>query len=383
MKFTNHPLMTVLASLGWLAAASAAADQTVDLRGGFGYDTNPFELNDSIGTREGMFADAEAQVSAEGQASKGWRKRADIGASGRLFESGMTDGNEARYYVRARGDSNEQPTEHGWEWSLRYQLRDKTYVSRFTGLVATEALGNKIGGRYDSTAADLMAAWHFPRKAFGRISVEGSIGHKDYLHDYEQFGLERLDYIQYGITPRYEIGDRDNRLRFSLQLEERKYDDRRVSDAAGVAVPGTDLEYRYYGFEARYTFKLSRRASLDWRGGFELRRDNGVGFADRTQWNTGIEWSWRARDKSSLSLQVQYSSRKFDQQVVGDPTVNDEVPEKKGFDVAVSYARPFPFLDIRDLSLVAEAGWESFDNSKDIRYAYDRVAGLVAVRKEF
>jgi len=32
---------------------------------------------------------------------------------------------------------------------------------------------------------------------------------------------------------------------------------------------------------------------------------------------------------------------------------------------------------------VAEAGWESFDNSKDIRYAYDRVFGLVAVRKEF
>jgi hypothetical protein len=383
MKFTNHPLMAVLASLGWLAAGSAAADQTVDLRGGFGYDSNPFELNDSVGTRAGMFADAEAQVSAEGQASKGWRKRADLGASSRLFESGMTDADEARYYVRVRGDSDEQPTEHGWEWSLRYQMRDKTYVSRFTGLVATDTLGNEIGERYDNTAGDLMAAWHFPRKAFGRVSVEGSIGLKDYIYDYEQFGLARLDYLQYGITPQYEIGERNNKLRISLQLEERKYDDRRVSDAAGVAVPGTDLEYRYYGIDARYTRKLSRRASFDWKGEFEVRKDNGVGFADRTQWSTSIDWSWRARDKSSLSLQARYSSRTYDQQFVGDPTVNDEVPEKKGFDVAISYARPFPFLDIRDLSLVAEAGWESFDNSKDIRYAYDRVVGLVAVRKEF
>ncbi len=73
----------------------------------------------------------------------------------------------------------------------------------------------------------------------------------------------------------------------------------------------------------------------------------------------------------------------FDGQVVGDPTINDESPEKKGFDARIQYSRPFPFLDIRGFSLVAEGRWESFDNSSDARYAYDRVIGFLGVRQDF
>ncbi len=36
-----------------------------------------------------------------------------------------------------------------------------------------------------------------------------------------------------------------------------------------------------------------------------------------------------------------------------------------------------------DFSLVAEVGWESFDNTNDVRYAYDRLIGFVGVRQEF
>ncbi len=383
MKFRNPPTMAAVASLGLLAGGAASAEHAIDLRGGFGYDTNPFELNESVGKREGIFAELEAQVSAEGLASKGWRKRADIGASGRLFETGMTDANEGRIHVRARGDANEQPTEHGWDWSLRSQARDTTYVSRLTGLEATDDVGNPIGNRFDNMAGDFQAAWHFPRKAFGRISVEGSVAYKDYLEDYEEFGLDRLDWLQYGVRPQYEIGERDDNFRIRLRLEERQYQDRRVSDAAGNPVPGTDLEYRYYAAEVRYQHEFSRRSSFEWKGGLELREDNGVGFADRTRGSTSIEWTYQPKNKSRLSVELQYSSRTFDQQVVGDPTVNDEIPEKKGFDIAIRYARPVPILDIRGFSLVAEAGWESFDNTNDIRYAYDRLIGFVGVRQEF
>ncbi|MGH6893878.1 MAG: hypothetical protein ACREEP_16645, partial [Dongiaceae bacterium] len=191
-------MLAALAALALLTGGAASAEHAIDLRGAFGYDTNPFELNEIVGKREGPFADLEAQVSAVGLTTKGSRKRADIGASGRLYESGMTDADEGSLYVRARGDSNEKPTEHGWEWSLRYRVHDQTYVSRFTGLEATDDLGNEIGDRYDNGTGDFQAAWHFPRKAFGRISVEGSIARKDYVEDYEEFGLDRLDYYEYG-----------------------------------------------------------------------------------------------------------------------------------------------------------------------------------------
>lgn len=383
MKSSTSKALATMTALGLLSAASAWAESDIDLRGGFGHDSNVFDLNPVIGERDGYFTELEASVEATGTAVKGWTKKADIGMSATLFESAVSDGDKGRLYVRARADSAEKYREHGWEWSLRYQMRDQTYVSRLTGLVATDDVGNEIADRYDSGGADFAAQWRLPGWVFGRLSLEASVADRNYREDYEQFGLDRLDYRQYGIGPAYEIGQKDRQLRVRLKLEQRAYRDRRTSDATGNPVAGTDLEYRYYSADARYRHRSSRQSVLELSGGYDIREDNGVGFADRTEWNAGVEWTWRFADDSRVSLEGKYSSRVFDQQVVGDPTINDESPEKKGFDARIRYSRPFPFLDIRGFSLAAEVAWESFDNSSDVRYTYDRVIGLIGVRQEF
>jgi len=66
-----------------------------------------------------------------------------------------------------------------------------------------------------------------------------------------------------------------------------------------------------------------------------------------------------------------------------DTTVNDEAPEKKGFEFAVRWSRPFPFLDIEGFTLYAEAGWEDYTNNDDPRFVYDRINAVVGVRQEF
>lgn len=377
-----EPLLA-LAAIGLFTGGRALAETNVDLRGGLGYDSNVFELSPDIGERDGFYTELEASVEATGTAARGWTKRADIGVSGQLFESAVDDGNRGRFYVRARGDSAEKYGEHGWEWSLRYQLRDQTYVSRLTGLVATDPVGNEIDDRYDSGHGELEAQWRLPGKAFGRLSLDAAVSDRNYRRDYEQFGLDRLDYYQYGIGPGYQIGEGDDQFRVRLMAEERAYRDRRTSDAAGNPVAGTDLEYRYYSAEARFRHRFDGRSAVSLTGGYEIREDNGVGFADRTEWHAGVEWSWRLSRDSRLRLEGEYRSRVFDGQVVGDPTINDESPEKKGFDARIQYSRPFPFLDIRGFSLVAEGRWESFDNSSDARYAYDRVIGFLGVRQDF
>ncbi len=383
MKLTSRETFAAVATLGLLVCGRAHGESEVDLRGGFGYDSNAFELNPSIGEREGIYTELDATVSAESIAAKGWIKRGDIGVTGRLYESGMSDADEARFHVRARGDSSEKYSDNGWGWSLRSLLRDQTYVSRLTGLVATDDAGNEIDDRYDSFAGELRAGWRLPGGTFGRLTLEGTATYRNYLKDYEQFGLERLDYTEYALTPEYQLGRGDNNLRIRLKAEQREYPARRISDAIGNPVPGTDLEYRYYGIDARYQQRVSRRSTLELTGDYDIREDNGVGYDDRTQWDVGIEWTWRHASRSRLEMEVKYSSRVFDQQVTGDPTINDEVPEKKGFDLTVRYARPFPFLDIRGFSLVAEASTESYDNNDDIRFAYDRLVGFFGIRQEF
>lgn len=384
---TNHAgrtctLLATAATL-WLLAGAAAAESDIDLKGGVGYDSNPYDLNSIVGVRDGFFTELDATVEAIGFSSGGWRKRADIGFSGKLYESSLRDADEARLYVRARGNSEERYDQNGWEWSLRYQGRDRTYVNRLTGEVGTDGNGNDIGDRFDNGAADLTAAWRLPGWKLGRLSLEASVLDRNYLDDYEEFGLERLDYYEYALTPGYDYESRRNEVRVRLRAAERRYDDRRTNDADGDPVPGTDLEYRYYGVDARYRHRFSRRIMVELSGRYEMREDNGVGYGDRTIWGAGAEWNLRLPRDNRLSIEGEYGSRVFDQQVVGDPTVNDEQPEKKGFQGSIRYSRPFPFVDIRGFSLVIEADWESYDNSRDERYTYDRVTGFLGVRKDF
>lgn len=375
-------LAAVLAASSVLVSSTAAAEHELDLRVGLGYDSNVFDLNQSIGERDGMFTEVETAFRAEALATAGWTKKADIGATAQLFESGMTDGNDQKYFVRARGNSNKKRDEHGWDWALKVQMHELTYVSRFTGAVATDGLGNEIGDRYDNLAVDFQGAWHFPGMKFGRLSVEASAVHKNYLEDYESLGLARLDYEEYGIGPGYDIGEGDRNFRVALLYSQRQYRDRRVSDAAGNPVAGTKLVYDNYAVDARFRQKLTHRSVLEFTGGYDIREDNGVGFADRTRWNVGAEWTWRPATDARLVVDLEWNSRVYDQQVVGDPTINDEAPDKRGYELKVRYTRPFPWLK-RGYLLQAEAGSESYDNSSDVRYTYDRTYGFLGIRKDF
>lgn len=384
MNHRSTALVTAaFSALGMLMNGAAAADHELDLRADLGYDSNPFDLNQTIGERDGMFTRLEAVFRAEDLSSTGWTKKADIGATAQQFESGMTDGNEEEYFVRARGNSNEKRNENGWDWALRVKMNDQTYVSRFTGAVATDDLGNEIGDRYDKLTGDFQAAWHFPGGRFGRFSVEGAATYRNYLTDYEELGLERLDYEEYEIGPGYDVGNREQNLRIGLNYSQRQYRDRRVSDAAGNPVAGTDLEYQYYGIDTRFRRDLTRKNTLELTGGYEIREDNGIGFADRTRWNAGIEWTYRPGTDTRLVIDFEWNSRVFDNQVTGDPTINDEVPDKQGYDFNVRYTTPFPGLKSRGYLLYAEAGAESYDNSDDVRYAYDRTVAFIGIRKIF
>lgn len=377
------PLAAACTVMCMLVTGPASAGQELDLRAGVGYDSNVFDLSQTIGERDGMYAQLEAVFLAEGEALTGWSKKADVGASAQVFESGMADGDDEKYFVRVRGNSNEQRNEHGWNWSLQAQMHELTYVSRFTGVVATDGLGNEIGDRFDNLKGDFQGAWHFPGGRFGRISVEGSAAHKNYLTDYEELGLERLDYMEYGIRPEYDIGGGDRNLRIALAYAQRQYRDRRVSDAAGIPVAGTDLEYKTYGVDARFRQKLTRRSALEFTGGYDIREDNGVGFADRTRWNAGIEWTYRPGSDTRLVFDLEWNSRVFDNRVAGDPTINDEAPDKQGYELKVRYTTPFPGLKSRGYLLSAEAAWESYDNSDDPRYTYDRQNAFIGIRKAF
>lgn len=375
-------LRSLLTSVLMLASSAGFAETAAATRLDLGYDSNPYTLSDVVGEEGGMFMALDASAEATRETAGGGELGMDAGVAARLFGSGMSDANEARYFARVGGETGGKHRQHAFDWALRYRLRDSTYVSRATGDIATSG-GTEIGDRYDSGIADLRGAWHLPGGRWGRVSLEGSAESKDYKEDYASLGLDRLDYTQFGVEPRYEYERGADTVQVKLPWAIRQYRDRRVSDVNGAAVAGTDLEYTYLGLDARYARELSAADEIGWTGSYETREDNGVGYSDRKRWQTGVEWTHKPARGEKLSAGLEYSSRVFDRPVTGNPLINDETPEKKGYAVKVEYERPFPGVAVKDLALLGAARWESYDNSSDPIFEYDRYEVFAGVRKEF
>lgn len=369
---------TVLAGL--LGSPVVAADSTLDLRSNLGYDSNVFHLNGSVGARGGMFTLLDGEWGGERGWPSGWTAGLDLGAEARLYESSVSEGDEWNYFIRLRGDSHEKRSEHGFMWALRYRVQDSTFVSHFTGGVATSGT-TEIGDRFDSATADLHGKWLLPGGAYGRLSFEGHGESRNYRRDYAALLLDRLDYDEVGLQPEYEVGERESKLKLNTTLVLRRYRDRRIEDAAGNPVAGTDLEYRYYGAGMAYKQALSAAAGIELKAGYEQRRDNGVGFGDRTRWNVAVGWQHRPREGAKVSLDAEWSSRRLDNQQ--STVITNETPGKDGYTLEAAFVMPFPGVPAKDFVLLGQAQWESFDNSKDVRFSYDRLETLVGVRKEF
>lgn len=378
----SSPLVVLLAVSCMLAGGTASAAHQLDLRADVGYDSNIFDLNEIVGERDGRFSLVEAEFSAEGTSQSRWNVGVDASAAAQMFESRVSDGDEERYFVRLRGDSGGEGRQPTFDWALRLRRNDSTYVSRLTGDVGTDAVGNEIGDRFDNDTSDLRATWRAAGGDHGRISLEGSVVSKNYRTDYAALGFDRLDYEEFGVTPEYRVERSDSDFRLALNLASRQYRNRRVSDASGNPVAGTDLEYRYYGLDARYERQFTRASALEFSGGYDLREDNG-GFDDRTRWNAGVEWVYRPASQTRFSVGLEWSSRVFDRPVTGDPTINDEAPEKKGYSLNMRYARPFPGLKNKGVSLFVESRWESFDSSDNVRFSYTRLQTFAGIGKQF
>lgn len=365
-----------------LAGSPAFAETALDLRADAGYDSNVFNLSDAVGEQDGMFTDLDAGFTARHKGASGWTAGVDAGVDARLFESSVSDGNQEKYFVRLRGDSGGSRHEHAFDWAVRYRMQDSTYVSRFTGRVATSG-GTPIGDRYDAGIADVRGGWRLPGDDYGRLSLDAFLKAKDYRDDYAALGLDRLDYTQSGLEPGYEVGNRTDTLRVTLPVMLRQYRDRRVSDVSGNGVAGSDLAYTYYGVDANYEHQFSRASALRVSAAYEDRQDNGVGFGDRTRWSGGVEWSYRTAGRTRFETGAEWSSRTLHNTSPTDPTVADETPDKDGYTLSARLRTPFPGVKQRDFLLLAQATWESFDNSNDVRYAYDRLEAFLGVRKEF
>jgi len=364
------------------AEASSGLTTALDVKAAAGYDSNVFRLNDALSENGGMFTDVDAGFSAEGRVGRRWKLGGELGLAARVHESAVDDGDENRFRVRIGGERKAARRGAELDWALAHTVQDSTYVSRSTGLVAQNS-GVEIGDRFDSGRTTLDAHLAVPFSRHTRGLVGAGITNKDYRNDYESLGLDRLDYRAYSLEPGVAFQGRGHELELSVPFTSRRYRDRRASDLLGTDIPGSNLEYRYVGLDARYEYAISPGHALKVRADFRDRSDNEQGYGDSTTTEIGLGWTSRVANSARYSLEATWSSREYDRIPAGSQQLNEEAVQREGYSLVAQYSNLMPGLKVYDVRLFTEARWSSYRNDSNDLFSYDGYQALVGLRKAF
>ncbi|MDH5737493.1 MAG: hypothetical protein OEZ23_04250, partial [Gammaproteobacteria bacterium] len=144
-----------------------------------------------------------------------------------------------------------------------YDRKDKTYVSRFTGLVPVSG-GQELNDRFSYTQYGVFGNLDYYMGKATRVSLDIEYKTKDYAEDYVDIGRTNFDYSQWKIKPmiRHQI-NRELRVGFSLPLAFREYDDRSAQDLLGADIIPSDLEYDYKGLDLSLEYEPARNLSME------------------------------------------------------------------------------------------------------------------------
>ncbi|TNE38583.1 MAG: hypothetical protein EP347_05975 [Alphaproteobacteria bacterium] len=342
-----------------------------------GYDDNPFKLRGSLDPDGAMFSEIELDFDHKTEGGL----RLKLGADVVKFES---DADDADSYTLGAGISYEfdgsffgKDTEYSF--GADYRRRDKTYVSRTTGMIGDSG-GTPTPDRFDSDTFSLFARAdvELTDKAEFRLTVDG----RDRTYeDYDSLGLTNLDHRQWSVEGRLTFEPSPNQeISGQLSFSKRDYDDREGRDLLGVLIPGTSLEYEMRSFDLRWTIDLSDNQDIRFSYGHDIREDNLSGYYDTTTDAVGVRYRYRASDRRRFDADLSYRDYSYDNSAPDSVLENEEpISSKEGYRLKLGYEHA---LGERDTWLFVRGSYEDYDSVDDV-YVYDKMVFQVGVMADF
>ena len=211
------------------------------------------------------------------------------------------------------GRSNQIKSSYG----VFYDRKDKTYVSRFTGLIPTSG-GQELADRFSFTETGLFAELDYFMGSSVKLSLDIEYKNKDYTDDYTDLGLTNYDYRQWKIkgAMRYKPNEQLT-FRLELPLAFREYDDRRAQDLGGADIIPSDLEYDYTGIEGDVAFEVSDNLQIQVGIALQNREDNYEGALDYDRTTTYVKVGYDADKDRHFNLSYKNRERDYDNATTG------------------------------------------------------------------
>ena len=344
-----------------------------------GFDSNPYRISDDIGSESGLFVSTDLELGHIAEVAT--RGELFIETSGRFIkydedaeEGDRFDGKLAFGYVDGTRSSGALGLKRKLE--LEFGLTDRTYVDRATGLPAvsgTESIDNRYSHRDYAVKGRLdFKPENMETHGSTRFLIRGKFAIKEYVDDYSNLGLTRLDYQAYTIEPglRHKLSNWAN-LKVDFPITLRVYEDRRALDLTGAEIVDSDLEYTYFRWDVGVGFKIGESFEIEPSFTGYLRRDNEDGYHDATKYGVKLATEYFPNRDSAFSFSVGYGDRSFDETVPRSNPADEADRARSTIKFNLRYERSFAKKGLLPITLFADASYQDIDN-ENLLYSYDR-----------
>jgi hypothetical protein len=375
-----HGSLLALAVVGCANAANAT-ELAVEVNAGAGQDSNPYRLSTNV--TSGGFAELDGGMNVENKMSDELALFVSMDADTRQYAGDAGDASDWRSRIEGGIDLKRRlagKNRMTLKLGARADAKRGTYVSRITGLIGT-AGGVPIPDRFNFNRLALFEKFDYYINRDIQLSLDIEYRDKNYVEDYAALGIDRYDNAELIVQPQVEYEFNDAwQIQVSTEFRNRTYDDRRVVDALGVPVAGTDREYDYQKYGANLRWKLSDDKEFKFAYDFGTRRDNGVGYLDYDSNDFSIRYKQRFEPTGKLSIRVYHVQ---DDYVNAVAILNpDEQRSKSGNGIKLDFERDVFQSYVPGLAVVV--GIDLFNGTNTIpQFAYDQNELLVGLTKHF
>ncbi len=342
-----------------------------------GYDDNPYKLSDDFDPDGGWFLDTilKAQHKYENFRFRGNLKH-------RTYENSLDDADNTSMAVDARYRKKHEIAGKRAYSSvlLKYGIRDKTYVSRTTGMIGTSG-GQEIRDRYDYKYWAAKAKTSIKITKPLKVELELDYLDKDYDHP-SVSGLSNLDYRQLELSNDWKYAYSDtSRFGLTLSASRREYDNKRSKNLLGLSVPGTDLTYNYGSISVSHRYDFTSKLQSKIKYEYEERSDNGSGYYDYDSHKGSAALRYMVKDGLTLKASLLYQKLEYDYAIVVDEN-DDPLPGKDGYTAKLRLQKDLELSKTTPAYLFAEVKYDTYDSNTPV-YEYDRAQALIGVNINF
>jgi len=347
--------------------AFASSDKSVNLTATYGVDDNPFNLSEPLKGVEQNFLFSEVRARANYNKLFYFSARADK----TVYEDDPR-ADEFNGYAAIRLSSRFKISKQKFRYKIggNYRIKDKTFVSKVTGLVGTYR-NQSIADRYDSVQTNLNAEISYIVTKNLRFDLSYENRNKDY-EDVLVEGASNFDYLhdRYLLEMEYKPS-KVGRFFINGSFKQREYVDKRGKDLFGDDILGTDLVYDYSTLNLGYVYRPSNRVRWRYTYNYEERRDNNSGYYNATGGHLAISARHQFGDYQFLTAKAKYSKFSLINQIEqSEEELEEQANDRKGLRLTLGYEWVFAALFDTNIALYTELEYHNFE-SFDPTYTYE------------